>query len=447
MPNVKPSTADSICAVATAPGRAALAVIRLSGPEAHAIAEQVTHRKLAVRKAVLTGFYDARGERIDQGIALYFQAPASFSGEDLVEFHSHGSPVVCDLLLDTLCAHGARLAEPGEFSLRAFLNHKIDLAQAEAIADLIASSTEQCARLANRSLQGLFSARVQEILERLVAVRAGIEAYLDFPEEDLDVQQAQHFCEQLDELGAAITTLLEQAQAGERLNAGATLAIAGAPNVGKSSLINALAQGDLAIVTDTPGTTRDPVAADIEIAGMPVHVVDTAGVRETEDAIEREGIARTRRTLAQADLVVWMDDVTQPPATQAPPDEVDAARRIRVHNKIDLTGRAAEVLGEEVYLSVKTHSGLQALIDLIRTRLLGGEQASTPFLARRRHRLALQNTREHIRAAAQGLREARGLELAGEDLRLAQHALGEITGEFSSEDLLGRIFSEFCIGK
>lgn len=447
MPNVKPSTADSICAVATAPGRAALAVIRLSGPEAHAIAEQVTHRKLAVRKAVLTGFYDARGERIDQGIALYFQAPASFSGEDLVEFHSHGSPVVCDLLLDTLCAHGARLAEPGEFSLRAFLNHKIDLAQAEAIADLIASSTEQCARLASRSLQGLFSARVQEILERLVAVRAGIEAYLDFPEEDLDVQQAQHFCEQLDDLGAAITTLLEQAQAGERLNTGATLAIAGAPNVGKSSLINALAQGDLAIVTDMPGTTRDPVAADIEIAGMPIHVVDTAGVRETEDAIEREGIARTRRMLAQADLVVWMDDVTQPPAVQAPPDEVDAARRIRVHNKIDLTGRTAEALGDEVYLSVKTGSGLQALIDLIRTRLLGGERASTPFLARRRHRLALQNTQEHIRAAAQGLREARGLELAGEDLRLAQHALGEITGEFGSEDLLGRIFSEFCIGK
>ena len=442
-----PSSTDSICAVATAPGRAALAVIRLSGPDAHAIAEQVTHRKLAVREAVLTGFYDAGGERIDQGIALYFQAPASFSGEDLVEFHSHGSPVVCDLLLDTLCAHGARLAEPGEFSLRAFLNHKIDLAQAEAIADLIASSTEQCARLANRSLQGLFSARVQETLERLVAVRAGIEAYLDFPDEDLDVQHAEHFCEQLDALGTEITELLEQAQAGERMNTGATLAIAGAPNVGKSSLINALAQSDLAIVTDTPGTTRDPVAADIEIAGMPVHVVDTAGVRNTEDVIEREGIARTRRTLAQADLVVWMDDVTQPPGAQAPPEEVDVARRIRAHNKIDLTGRAPEVLEDEVYLSVKTASGMQALIDLIRSRLQGDEQASTPFLARRRHRLALQRTREHIRAAAQGLREGRGLELAGEDLRLAQQALGEITGEFSSDDLLGRIFSEFCIGK
>lgn len=447
MPNVISSSTDSICAVATAPGRSALAVIRLSGPDAHAIAEQVTHRKLAVREAVLTGFYDARGERIDQGIALYFQAPASFSGEDLVEFHSHGSPVVCDLLLDTLCTHGARLAEPGEFSLRAFLNHKIDLAQAEAIADLIASSTEQCVRLANRSLQGLFSARVQEILGRLVTVRAGIEAYLDFPDEDLDVQHARQFCEQLDELEAAIATLLEQAQAGERLNAGATLAIAGAPNVGKSSLINALAQSDLAIVTDTPGTTRDPVAADIEIEGLPIHVVDTAGVRETEDAIEREGIARTRRTLAQADLVVWMDDVTQPPEAQAAPEEVDAARRIRVHNKIDLTGRTPEALKDEVYLSVKTGSGLQALIDLVRARLLGSEQASTPFLARRRHRLALQRTQEHIRAAVQGLREARGLELAGEDLRLAQHALGEITGEFGSEDLLGRIFSEFCIGK
>ena len=445
MPNVIPSSVDSICAVATAPGRGALAVIRLSGPDAHTIAEQVTHRKLAARQAILTGFYDARGERIDQGIALYFQAPASFSGEELVEFHTHGSPVVCDLLLDTLCAHGARLAEPGEFSLRAFMNRKIDLAQAEAIADLISSSTEQCVRLANRSLQGLFSARVHDVLEQLVAVRTGIEAYLDFPDEDLDVQQAQHFCEQLEQLGADIATLLKQAQAGERLHAGATLAIAGPPNVGKSSLINALAQSDIAIVTAAPGTTRDPVATDIEIAGMPVHVVDTAGVRETEDAIEREGIERTRRTLAQADLVVWMNDVTQP--QQVLPEEVDGPRCIRVHNKIDLTDQAPEALEDEVYLSVKTASGLPALIELIRARLLGSEQASTPFLARRRHRLALQRTQEHVQAAVQGLREARGLELAGEDLRLAQHALGEITGEFGSEDLLGRIFSEFCIGK
>ena len=445
MPNITPFPTDSICAVATAPGRGALAVIRLSGPDAHSIAELVTHRKLAARQATLTGFYDAGGERIDQGIALYFQAPASFSGEELVEFHTHGSPVVCDLLLDTLCTHGARLAEPGEFSLRAFMNRKIDLAQAEAIADLIASSTEQCVRLANRSLQGLFSARVQEVLEQLVTVRTGIEAYLDFPDEDLDVQQAQHFCEQLEQLDVDITVFLEQAQAGERLHAGATLAIAGPPNVGKSSLINALAQSDIAIVTAAPGTTRDPVATDIEIAGMAVHVVDTAGVRETEDAIEREGIARTRRTLAQADLVVWMNDVTQP--AQAPPEEVDGARCIRAHNKIDLIAQAPEALDDEVYLSVKTASGLPALIELVRTRLLGSEQASTPFLARRRHRQALQRTRDHVRAAVQGLREARGLELAGEDLRLAQHALGEITGEFGSEDLLGRIFSEFCIGK
>ena len=445
MPNVIPTSSDSICAVATAPGRGALAVIRLSGPDAHTIAEQVTHRKLAARQAILTGFYDARGERIDQGIALYFQAPASFSGEELVEFHTHGSPVVCDLLLDTLCAHGARLAEPGEFSLRAFMNRKIDLAQAEAIADLISSSTEQCVRLANRSLQGLFSARVHDALEQLVAVRTGIEAYLDFPDEDLDVQQAQHFCEQLEQLGADIATLLEQAQAGERLHAGATLAIAGPPNVGKSSLINALAQSDIAIVTAAPGTTRDPVATDIEIAGMPVHVVDTAGVRETEDAIEREGIERTRRTLEQADLVVWMNDVTQP--KQVPPEEVEGARCIRAHNKIDLTAQESEVLEDQVYLSVKTASGLPALIERIRTRLLGSEQASTPFLARRRHRLALQRTQEHVQAAVRGLREARGLELAGEDLRLAQQALGEITGEFGSEDLLGRIFSEFCIGK
>ena len=422
-------------------------MIRLSGKDARNIAEQVTQCKLPVREATLAGFHDVRGERIDQGIALYFQAPASFSGEELVEFHTHGNPVVCDLLLDTLCAQGARLAEPGEFSLRAFLNRKIDLTQAEAIADLIASSTEQCVRLANRSLQGAFSRQVQEILGRLVSVRTGIEAYLDFPDEDIDAPQGQHFQEQLAQVEGDITQLLAQAHAGERLHDGATLAIAGAPNVGKSSLINALAQSDIAIVTPTPGTTRDPVATDIEIGGMSVHLVDTAGVRETRDVVEREGIERTRRTLVQADLVLWMDDVTQSESTRTHAQEVDPARRIRVHNKIDLTGRAPEVCEDEIYLSVKTAAGLDALVEMIRSRLLGREQASTPFLARRRHRIALQRTLDHVHAALQCLRQAQALELAGEDLRQAQQALCEITGEFSSEDLLGRIFSEFCIGK
>ncbi len=447
MPNTIPYTADPICAVATAPGRGALAVIRLSGDGAWRIAEQVTQCTLTVRKATLSGFHDVHGERIDQGIALYFQAPASFTGEDLVEFHVHGSPVVCDLLLDTLCAHGARLAEPGEFSLRAFMNGKMDLAQAEAIADLIASSTEQGLRLANRSLQGAFSREVQGILERLVAVRTSLEAHLDFPDEDIDAQLDSNFQAQLTQLEADIAQLLGQAHQGERLQAGATLAIAGAPNAGKSSLINALAKSEIAIVTATPGTTRDPVATDIEIGGMPVHVVDTAGVRETRDAIEREGIERTRRTLAEADLVLWMEDVTQAEPTGAVPEELDAARTIRVHNKIDLVGRVAEAGEDEAYLSVKTASGLEDLLGMIRTRLLGREQASTPFLARRRHCIALQRTGEHVRAALAGLREDRGPELAGEDLRQAQHALCEITGEYSSEDLLGQIFSEFCIGK
>ena len=447
MPNAIPHPSDPICAVATPPGRGALAMVRLSGHGALAIAGRVTQKALLPRKATCTGFHDSQGERIDQGIAIYFRAPASFTGEDLVEFHCHGNPVVCGLLLDTLCAQGARLAEPGEFSLRAFVNNKIDLTQAEAIADLISSTTEQCVRLANRSLQGAFSQRIHQVLARLVSVRTGIEAHLDFPDEDIDVQQSRHFQEQLAEVDADITRLLQQAQSGERLHTGATLAIVGPPNAGKSSLINVLAQSEIAIVTPTPGTTRDPVVADIELQGMPVRLVDTAGVRETRDEVELQGIERTRRTLAQADLVLWLEDVSQPGPARTAFDDVDPAKVIRVHNKIDLVARDAEVGENEIWLSVKTAAGMEDLIELIRCRLLGREQGSTPFLARRRHRVALQRTQAHIQAAIQCLHRSAGLELAGEDLRLAQQALGEITGAFSSEDLLGSIFSEFCIGK
>ncbi len=447
MPNTVLHRADPICAVATPPGRGALAVVRLSGRGARTIARRITDKELVPRRATLASLRDRSGEAIDRGIAIYYQAPASFTGEELVEFYCHGNPIVCDLLLDALCAQGSRLAEPGEFSLRAFLNNKLDLTQAEAIADLISSTTEQCVRMAGRSLQGVFSQRVQQVLDRLVAVRTGVEAYLDFPDEDIDAPPGRALQEQLSQVHADITQLVDQARSGERLNAGATLAIVGAPNVGKSSLVNVLAQSEIAIVTATPGTTRDPVTADIEIQGMPVRLVDTAGVRATRDEVELLGIERTRRALEQADLVLWLDDVSQPEPAQAVLDNVDEAKVIRVHNKIDLVAGQAGAGEREVWLSVKTGSGLEGLIELIGYRLLGREQGSTPFLARGRHREALQRTQAHIQTALQGLRQAADLELAGEDLRLAQQALAEITGEFSSDDLLGSIFSEFCIGK
>ncbi|MDE0249859.1 MAG: tRNA uridine-5-carboxymethylaminomethyl(34) synthesis GTPase MnmE [Gammaproteobacteria bacterium] len=447
MPGVPPSPDDPICAVATPPGRGALAVVRLSGRGALAIAGRVTRKELIPRKAVLTGFRDGNGERIDQGLALYFQAPASFTGEDLVEFHCHGNPVVCGMLMDALCAQGARRAEPGEFSLRAFLNNKLDLAQAEAIADLISSTTEQCVRTAGRSLQGAFSRRVKEVLEGLVGVRTGVEACLDFPDEDSGALPGKALHGPLSALDGDLDELLEQARSGERLHAGATVAIVGAPNVGKSSLINALAQSEIAIVTAVPGTTRDPVVADIEVHGLPVRLVDTAGLRTTGDEVEQLGIERTRRILAEADLVLWLDDLSQPDSAGLAPEGVEASRVIRVHNKTDLVTRHAGAGRQEVYLSVKTGSGMEALVERIRERVLGREQGSTPFLARARHLDALQRTQAHVRSALQCLHRGRDLELAGEDLRLAQQALGEITGEFSSDDLLGSIFSEFCIGK
>ena len=438
---------DPICAVATPPGRGALAVVRLSGRGARIIAGHITRKKLAPRQATLTGFRDRSGEAIDEGIAIYFQAPASFTGEDLVEFHCHGNPVVCEMLMDTLCAHGSRRAEPGEFSLRAFLNNKLDLAQAEAIADLISSTTQQCVRTAGRSLQGAFSRHIREILDRLVGVRTGVEAHLDFPDEDTGALPGKVLYGQLSAIDGELHALLQQARSGERLHTGATVAIVGAPNVGKSSLINALAQSEIAIVTAVPGTTRDPVVADVEFHGMPVRLVDTAGLRATGDEVERLGIERTRRILAEADLVLWLDDVSQPAPAGMAPEGVDASRVIRVHNKTDLVSAHAEAGEQEVCLSVRTGSGMETLIEQLRERLLGREQGSTPFLARTRHLDALQRTRTHVHSALQCIHRARDLELAGEDLRMAQQALGEITGEFSSEELLGSIFSEFCIGK
>ena len=446
------SQKELICALATPPGKGALAIVRLSGKDALKLAKQITHQSLSAREACYTRFYSEDNEVIDQGLAIYFQSPASFTGEDVIEFHCHGNPLVVELLLKTLCSLGARLATAGEFSLRAFLNNKIDLAQAEAIADLINSTTEQGARTATRSLQGAFSERVQEVLTQLVQMRMHIEAHLDFPDEEIDRQQVEQLQSKLKNIDEYLNKLLQQAKLGERLQSGATIAIAGRPNAGKSSLLNVLAQSDVAIVTEIPGTTRDPLNADIEIQGIPVRLIDTAGLHETKDVVEAKGIERAQQALGQADIILWMTDVTDKDA-QNIPDDMDATKVIFVHNKIDLQhgDTKHQNISNDVFISAKAQLGIDELIRQLSVKLSGSEdiqeQGDTPFLARSRHVIALQQAQQNIQSALGRIANSDELELAAEDMRLAQQNLGEITGEFTPDDLLGKIFSEFCIGK
>ena len=448
-----PSSASQqqcICALATPSGRGALAIVRLSGKDALTLAEKITKCSLPARHAQYTRFYSSDDFVIDQGVAIYFQSPASFTGEDVVEFHCHGNPLLADALLKTLCSYGARLASPGEFSLRAFLNNKIDLTQAEAIADLINSSTEQGMRSATGSLQGAFSKRVTEVLTQLVQIRMHIEAHLDFPDEEIDRQQSQQIKSSLHDLSNTLKELLQKAKQGERLQTGATIAIAGKPNAGKSSLLNVLAQSNVAIVTEIPGTTRDPLTADIEINGIPVRLIDTAGLRDTQDVIEVEGIARAQQALQSADLILWLSDVANETAENIP-QELDASKIIYVQNKIDLQKEKTHKQSNKLYISAKTQQGIDNLLQHISQRLSGNnavqEQGDTPFLARSRHVVALQQALNNIQASQAHISNAQELELAAEDLRLAQQKLSEITGEFTADDLLGKIFSEFCIGK
>jgi tRNA modification GTPase len=446
---------QAICALATPPGKGALSIVRVSGRDAHEIAKQITHKALTPRVTHYTNFYGQDGAVIDQGLAIYFQAPASFTGEDVIELHCHGNPLISDLLLKTLCGSGARMANPGEFSLRAFLNNKIDLAQAEAIADLINSTTEQAARTATRSMQGAFSQRIEKVLKLLIEMRMHIEAHLDFPDEEINRQQSEQLASQLKTIKNFLTELLQQATLSERLQTGASIAIAGKPNAGKSTLLNVLAQSEVAIVTEIPGTTRDPLSADIEILGIPVRIIDTAGLRETTDIVESKGIERAQQVLAQADLILWLTDASNVEAIDTMPEYIDVTKVIYVHNKIDLQTRASKIRDianeNNIFISAKTHIGVEDLIKYIGQRLLGPleiqEQGDTPFLARSRHIIALQQTLENLTSAQQHIVSQQELELAAEDLRLAQQNLGLITGEFTPDDLLGKIFSEFCIGK
>lgn len=447
--------ADTIVAAATPPGRGGIGIVRISGPHVAAIARAILGELPAPRVATPRDFRGESAELLDSGLALYFPAPKSFTGEDVLELHGHGGPVVMDLLVERALGLGARAARPGEFSERAFLNDKLDLAQAEAIADLIDSGSAQAARAALRSLQGEFSAMVQGLTEAVIELRTYVEAAIDFPEEEVDFLADAELNRRLAQVLEHFAGVAAAAKQGQILRDGMTVVIAGAPNAGKSSLLNRLAGYDAAIVTDVPGTTRDLLRERIDIDGMPLHVVDTAGLREVSSIVEAEGIRRARAEMTRADRVLFVVDGAADPEANAHERErtqlpADVPVTL-VLNKADLVGREPGLnsgsVPPRVWLSALTGDG----IDLLRTHLkecmgFAATEAGS-ISARRRHLDALTRARRHIEAGHEQLRDHRAGELMAEELRLAQSALGEITGEFTSDDLLGRIFSTFCIGK
>ena len=452
------SSTDTIAAIATPPGQGGVGIVRLSGPLAADIGKQLSGIDLRPRHAHY-GPFTTDGQVLDQGLSLFFPGPHSFTGEDVVELHGHGGPVVMDLLLKACLQAGARLARPGEFSERAFLNDKLDLAQAEAIADLIEASSEQAARNAVQSLQGVFSRRVKELTDALIALRIYVEAAIDFPEEEIDFLADGHVLQQLQQVRERLTQVQREAGQGALLRDGMNVVIAGRPNAGKSSLLNALAGKDSAIVTEIAGTTRDILREHIHIDGMPLHVIDTAGLRDTDDVVEKIGVERAMAAIATADRILLVVDASQPEASN--PDQLwpeflqhypDPAKTTLIFNKADLSGQAIGMQTDSngrvsLHLSAREGQG----IDMLREHLkacVGFEQtAESLFSARRRHLEALQQASDYLDHGHQQLTLQGAGELLAEDLRMAQQALGEITGEFSADDLLGRIFSSFCIGK
>lgn len=461
-----PFNEPPIAAIATAPGRGGIGVVRVSlGRAGSAGAEALMHalcgRPLSPRHASFLPFLDAQGTPLDQGIALYFPGPNSYTGEDVLEFQGHGGPVVMQLLLqrclDAGAGFGVRLAEPGEFTRRAFLNDKLDLAQAEAVADLIEASTEAAARSASRSLDGIFSREIHALVDALIQLRMLVEATLDFPEEEIDFLQRADAQGQLSRIQEKLAQVLADARQGALLREGLNVVLAGQPNVGKSSLLNALAGAELAIVTPIAGTTRDKVQQTIQIEGIPLHIIDTAGLRETQDEVEQIGVARSWHEIEKADVILHLLDARD---GMTPADaEIDARFPagipvVRVLNKTDLTAQAPAVAaaGAGMPLTLRLSAKAGQGIDLLRAELLkiAGWQAGheSVFLARERHLTALRQAGEHLAvAAAHAAQNAQALDLFAEELRLAQEQLNSITGEFTSDDLLGVIFSRFCIGK
>ncbi|MAM00455.1 tRNA uridine-5-carboxymethylaminomethyl(34) synthesis GTPase MnmE [Hydrocarboniclastica marina] len=459
---------DTIAAVATAPGRAGVGIVRVSGPQAETIARQMLGFKPQPRYAHYGPFRDTEGQELDEGIALFFPGPHSFTGEDVLELQGHGGPIVMDLLLNAVCASGARLARPGEFSERAFLNDKMDLAQAEAIADLIDSSSEQAARCAVRSLQGEFSRRILSLVDRLIALRIYVEAAIDFPEEEIDFLADGKVATDIEGLLEELDGIAREARQGSLLREGMNVVIAGRPNAGKSSLLNALAGREAAIVTAVEGTTRDVLREHIHIDGMPLHIVDTAGLRYSSDEVERIGIERAWNEIDKADrILLLIDSVAGPDAGMSGVNVLDAVWQgldvgIRkqlppgvpvtlVRNKTDQSGEAPGLTYLDelpvLRLSAKTGEGLEALRAHLKASM--GFEASLEggFLARRRHLDALERARSAVTAGQAQLAGTGAGELLAEDLRVAQECLGEITGTVTPDELLGHIFSSFCIGK
>lgn len=436
------STSETIAAIATPPGKGGVGVIRLSGPLALKIGEQLTHKKLPERKAVYAHFKDQNQQLVDSGLALFFAGPKSFTGEDVVELQGHGGPVIQDLLLKEVICLGARQARAGEFSERAFLNDKIDLAQAEAIADLIDSSTAQAAKGAMRSLQGEFSNKVNALLKELIYLRMYVEAAIDFPEEEIDFLADEKVRNSIEQLQKSLALTIQQAGQGAILRHGLKLVIAGKPNAGKSSLLNALSGHEAAIVTDIAGTTRDIVKETIDIDGLPVHIIDTAGLRVSEDMVEKIGIERAHQAMQDADHVLLLVDALDPSKEEI---GVSDDKLTVVYNKIDLLDKPLDRVG--LHISAENGDGIGELKAHIKS--LAGYQMEneTIFTARRRHITALEQGRDAVERGLNQLRVHNAGELLADELLQAQEYLNEITGEFSADDLLGEIFSGFCIGK
>jgi tRNA modification GTPase len=440
---------DTIAAIATPPGSGGIGILRLSGPRALAIGEAISASKIAPGKIEFRRFFDVDGVVIDHGLCLYFRQPHSFSGEDSVELQAHGGPIVLDMLLQRLCELGARLAHAGEFSERAFLNGKIDLTQAEAIADLIESGSRAATRAAMRSLEGRFSRQVNALVDEVVDLRVYIEAALDFAEEEIDFLQNSDISQRLIGCTAHLQELLDQAEHGRTLQEGLTVALAGLPNAGKSSLLNYLAGYEAAIVTEIEGTTRDVLHEHISLRGIPLKVKDTAGLRESDNPVEQEGIRRAWDAIAGADVVLYLVDAKKgmTAADEQVIEQLPEVNLQRVFSKSDLLAPGQPCAANAMYISTVSGDGMESLIARITGHVSDFNQDNQVFMARRRHVDALQRARDCIQQATDIFTSTRSGELVAEDLRGAQRYLNEITGEFTSDDLLGKIFSSFCIGK